>query len=102
MKRLVAVTLITLAAAGIAGAQPEDRERVPTASPSASPCIDANSPQTRGPQPTWPGFDPRLPAPTGATSFTGVAPMGRDPSRGSPDLPLPPHQASDDCVRRMR
>src|SRR5438477_12379562 len=100
--RLVAATLATLAVAGIASAQPEDRTRVPTATARAEPCIDRTVPQTRGPQTTWPGFDPSLPAPAGATSFTGIAPMGRDPSRGFPDPPQPPHEAAQDCVQRMR
>ena len=106
--RLLVAGLITLVAAGVASAQPEDRQRVPTgpgASAPADPCMDAPL-ASRGPQATWPGFDPRLPAPAGATSFTGVAPMGRDPSRGFPDTAQLPQQAyqaqaSSDCARRL-
>ncbi|MBM4443578.1 MAG: hypothetical protein FJ027_24500, partial [Candidatus Rokubacteria bacterium] len=50
--------------------------------------------------PVTPGFDPRVPAPQGATSFTGIAPPSRDPSRQVP-LPAPNADTAyqQDCVR---
>jgi len=77
--RVVLVALITVAVVGaahVAGAQPEDRRR------SVTGPVDPNVTDTRdrGPSATWPGFDSRVPMPRGATSHTGVAPPGRDPS----------------------
>ena len=78
--RLAFAALLTVAAVGVAhvaDAQPEDRRR------SISGPVDPNAVDTsrdRGPSSAWPGFDPRVPMPRGATSHTGVAPLGRDPS----------------------
>jgi hypothetical protein len=102
--RLVPVTLVIVAAVGaaqVAAAQPEDRRQ------SVTGPVDPNVTDTRdrGPSSTWPGFDSRVPMPRGATSHTGVAPPGRDPSsnwlpgpsvpgdvpyRGAPQPPQPP------------
>lgn len=99
--RLIFAALVTVAAVGtahIADAQPEDRRR------SVTGPVDPNAIDTRerGPSATWPGFNPRVPMPRGATSHTGVAPPSRDPSSawapgpGSPadqpyrDAPRPP------------
>src|ERR1051325_4606051 len=99
--RALVFALALVALPGVVMAQPEDRRREPTA-PSASvdPCANVVAERPRGPETTWPGFAPRLPAPTGATSFTGIAPPGRDPSRGFPQPPQP-DQAYDACARRM-
>lgn len=77
--RIALVALVTVAALGaahVAAAQPEDRRR------SITGPVDPNVTDTRdrGPSATWPGFDPRVPMPRGATSYTGVAPPSRDSS----------------------
>jgi hypothetical protein len=103
--RLVLPALLVIAAVGaahVADAQPEDRRRTITGP------VDPNvveDPRDRGPSATWPGYNPRIPMPRGATSHTGVAPPARDPSwsslpaagspadlpyRGAPALPSPP------------
>lgn len=83
-------------------AQPEDRRRAPTAaaSPSLDPCIDGANDRMRAPSATRPGFDPRAPAPAGATAFTGIAPPGRDPSFGFPQPPQPGVTAQA-CTQRF-
>jgi hypothetical protein len=103
--RFIAATLIAVAAlapALPADAQPEDRRRAPTAAGSASfdPCVDAAQERPPISGRVAPGFDPRAPAPAGATSFTGIAPPSRDPSRDR----LPPPTADTayrDCMRRL-
>lgn len=96
---LTAVVLPALAAPALA--QPEDRRRSPTA-PSASveTCYDGADDRLRTPSASWPGFDPRVPAPAGATSFTGIAPPGRDPSRGFPEPPQP-NVTAQACTQRL-
>jgi hypothetical protein len=94
------IALAVLGASEIAGAQPEDRKRVPTTSATVDPCADLSADRRGGPSDGWPGIDPRLPAPQGATSFTGIAPPGRDPSRDIP-RPAPTDQAYQECRRRM-
>jgi hypothetical protein len=103
MRTLVAVALATLALPAFVAAQPEDRQRAPTgaaASASVDPCADAARDYARGPSTTWPGFDPRVPAPAGATSFTGIAPPGRDPNLGFPQ-PLQPDPIARACTQRL-
>ena len=92
--RAAVLAIAILALPTVVFAQAEDRRREPTAgSPtSADPCADLSAERMRGPDTTWPGFDPRLPVPAGATSFTGIAPLGRDPSRGFPQV-LQPDQS---------
>ena len=95
------VLLALLALPSVVLAQAEDRRRSPTAeSASADPCANLSVERPRGPDTTWPGFDPRLTAPAGATSFTGIAPPGRDPSRGFPQLPQP-DLAYENCRKSM-
>ncbi|HYE92677.1 MAG TPA: hypothetical protein VEA38_16725 [Terriglobales bacterium] len=95
----------------VAQAQAEDRRRAPTSeaaaaagSASADPC-GPSAAMNRGlvAGPVTPGFDPRMPAPQGATSFTGIAPPSRDPSRQVP-LPAPNADVAyqQDCVRPLR
>lgn len=103
--RFIAATLIAIAIfvpALPADAQPEDRQRAPTAAGSASldPCADAAQERPPASARVAPGIDPRAPAPAGATSFTGIAPPSRDPSRDR----LPPPTADTayrDCMRRL-
>jgi hypothetical protein len=102
--RILVVTLAAVLALPVlavdATAQPEDRRRAPTAgSTSVDPCAEVSGDRGRGPDSGWPGFDPRLPAPAGATSFTGVAPPGRDPSRTL--QPLQPDQSAVRCPPRQ-
>jgi hypothetical protein len=54
-----------------ASAQPEDRRRAPTAPAVADPCERFGLERERSAS-TPPGFDATVPAPRGATSFTGV------------------------------
>jgi hypothetical protein len=93
--------LAVLALPAIAGAQAEDRQRTPTAEAAAAadPCANSME-RSRGPRATWPGFDPRLPMPAGATSFTGIAPPARDPSRDNLQAPGPTDMAYQDCRGR--
>jgi hypothetical protein len=102
MRRPALFALAILALPAVALAQPEDRLRAPTGGvASVDPCADAAmAERARTPEPTWPGFDPRLPAPAGATSFTGIAPLGRDPSRALPQPSLP-DQAYQACRQRL-
>lgn len=100
MKITLAV-LAVLALPMVASAQPEDRQRTPTAEPAADPCANATMDRSRGPRTTWPGFDPRMPMPAGATSFTGIAPPTRDPSREGLPPPGPTDVTYQDCRRRL-
>jgi hypothetical protein len=103
--RFIAAALIALATllpALPAAGQAEDRQRAPTGggSASADPCADAAQDRPPVAGNVAPGFDPRVPAPAGATSFTGIAPPSRDPSRDR----LPPPTADTayrDCTRRL-
>jgi hypothetical protein len=100
MRIVLALAMLTLALPALSFAQPEDRRRTPTGGPATTEqCSDVASERLRAAQGTAPGFDPRLPAPAGATSFTGIAPPARDPSRGFPQ-PLHPDQAYDPCPPR--
>jgi hypothetical protein len=100
MRIVLALAMFTLALPALSVAQPEDRRRTPTGGPATvEQCPDIGSERLRASQGTWPGFDPRLPAPSGATSFTGIAPPSRDPSRGFPQPPQP-DQAYDPCPPR--
>jgi hypothetical protein len=101
MRAIRLALLILLALPALAEAQPEDRQRVPTAPAAADPCAEAFSERGPGPQPAWPGFDPRVPMPRGATSFTGAAPATRDPSRSFPAPPGPTDLTYQDCRRRQ-
>ena len=102
MRKTALFALAILALPGVAFAQPEDRQRAPTGGlASVDPCANVVAELPRGPQPTWPGFDPRAPAPAGATSFTGIGTLGRDPSRELPRAALP-DQAYQDCRRLNR
>lgn len=98
----IAVLLLATLTPTLVAAQPEDRRRAPTAeAANVDPCADAASPRPIVSGSAPPGFDPRVPAPQGATSFTGIAPPSRDPSR---QLPLPPPTADvayEDCRRRL-
>jgi len=102
-RTLLVLALATLALPALVSAQPEDRRRSPTAAPSASvdPCVDGGAnDRMRAPSATWPGFDPRAPLPAGATSYTGIAPPGRDPSLGFPQPPQPGVTAQA-CTQRF-
>ena len=95
------VAVAALAVAAVAGAQPEDRRSVPTGASATDPCANLTGGRVAGPQGVSPGYDPRVPMPSGATSMTGVAPPGRDPLRT--ELPAPAstaEQAHQDCLRR--
>jgi hypothetical protein len=94
------VVLALLALPAVASAQPEDRQRTPTAEPATDPCLSAMD-RSRGPRTSWPGFDPRMPMPAGATSFTGMAPAIRDPSREGLQPPGPTDVTYQDCRRRL-
>ena len=96
---LALLGLLTLPA--IAAAQPEDRQRAPTAEASAAADPCASSMDRSGPRTGWPGFDPRLPMPTGATSFTGILPPTRDPSRENLPAPGSTDMTYQDCRQRM-
>jgi hypothetical protein len=101
MRTLLVALVAALALPALAMAQPEDRQRQPTGGlASVDPCASAGTERSVA-EPRWPGFDPRVPAPAGATPFTGIAPPGRDPSRGWPDPPALPDQAYQACVRRQ-
>ncbi len=99
--RTLVLALAVLAVPTVVLAQPEDRRVAPTAPSSTSdPCANVIADRPRGPETTWPGFDPRVPAPPGATSFTGIAPPGRDLSRTLGEQPQLPDQAYDACRGR--
>jgi hypothetical protein len=103
--RLILPALLVVSAVGaahVADAQPEDRRR--TISGPVDPNV-VDDTRDRAPSTTWPGYNPRIPMPRGATSHTGVAPAVRDPSssalspgaapadlpyRGAPLPPSPP------------
>jgi hypothetical protein len=84
----------------LAAAQPEDRQRTPTAEAPTDPCVSATD-RARGPRTSWPGFDPRMPMPAGATTFTGIVPPTRDPSREGLQPPGPTDVTYQDCRRRL-
>jgi hypothetical protein len=102
MRATTLALLAVLLLPAIAAAQAEDRQRAPTAEAAnaADPCATAMD-RSRGPRAGWPGFDARLPMPTGATSFTGIAPATRDPSRENLQAPSPNDLSYEDCRRRM-
>ena len=100
MRGTTLAMLAVLALPLVANAQPEDRRRTPTAEPAADPCASYLD-RGQAPRATWPGFDPRLPMPSGATSFTGVAPTTRDPSREGLQAPGPTDVTYQDCRRRL-
>ena len=100
-KGVVVAALAILALPGVVLAQPEDRLRAPTGGlASADPCANVIAERPRGAEPTWSGFDPRSAAPSGATSVTSIAPLGRDPSRELPQASLP-DQAYQACRQRL-
>jgi hypothetical protein len=99
MKTTLAVLALLVVPVTVA-AQAEDRQRTPTAEAAPDPCA-ASTDRARGPRTTWPGFDPRLPMPSGATSFTGIAPPTRDPSREGLQAPGPTDVTYQDCRRRL-
>lgn len=95
--------LAVLSLPALAAAQPEDRQRSPTgqaAAAAADPCAAAMD-RSRGPRTGWPGFDPRVPMPPGATSFTGIATATRDPSRENLPAPGSTDLSYEDCRRRI-
>ena len=102
MRTPVIAALALVLVPSLVFAQPEDRRRSPTAEAAAAdPCADFAQQRPAVPSTSAPGFDPRAPVPQGATTFTGIAPAGRDPSR---QLPLPPPAADtayQDCQRRL-
>jgi hypothetical protein len=100
--RAIPLALVALLALPVvAAAQAEDRQRAPTAEAAADPCAASAADRAAGPRPSWPGFDPRLPMPSGATSFTGIAPTMRDPSRDISMPPGPTDVTYQDCRRRV-
>jgi hypothetical protein len=103
MRATTLALLAVLSLPAIAAAQAEDRQRTPTteAAAAADPCASAMD-RSRGPSGAWPGFDPRVPMPAGATSFTGIAPPTRDPSRDNLPAPGATDMTYQDCRRRMR
>lgn len=101
MRRIALVVLTLFALPTVVSAQPEDRQRAPTGAASPDPCAEVAGDRARGPQPTWPAFDPRVPAPAGATSFTGIAPPAHDPSRNVSMPPGPTDVTYQDCRRRL-
>jgi hypothetical protein len=99
--RVVVIALGLLALPGVSLAQPEDRLRVPTGGlASADPCANVVDERQRAPELTSLGADPWLPASAGATSFSGIAPLGRDPSRELPRATMP-DQAYQTCRQRV-
>jgi hypothetical protein len=97
--------VVLIGGAAIAAAQPEDRQREPTASASVDPCARFGFVREQGGT-TWPGFDPRIPVPRGATSFTGVGRPTREIASGLPPpvAPTGPLSPTDpvyqECLRR--
>jgi len=107
MRTLAAVVLLGVALPAIATAQPEDRRRAPTGggTVTADPCaVDAAGERMRAPSTASPAYDPRVPMPAGATSFTGVAPPGIDPSRNGLQAPQPDQsaQSAQPCPPQRR
>ena len=103
MRTTVIAVLALILGPTLVFAQPEDRRRAPTAEAAAAadPCAQFGAQRPAAPSASTPGFDPRAPVPQGATTFTGIAPPSRDPSR---QLPLPPPSADtayQDCQRRL-
>ena len=100
MRTATLAVLAVLSLPAIAAAQAEYRPRTPTnepaAAPAADPCATAID-RSRGPSGAWPGFDPRVPMPAGATSFTGIAPVTRDPSRENLPAPTPTDAMYQEC-----
>ena len=99
---VVAVSVFLACGATRALAQAEYRGGDPTTPSTAEACARLGLAQERTAS-TPPGFDARLPAPRGATSFTGVGLPGRGVTVVTPAPPgvtAPTDQAYQDCLRR--